>query len=377
LSLTIGGSIAVSAAVDLRSADGSITRLPLGPHGVRLPNDGPLTLDAIELDEPTGLQATNGHQNAENPAAATQASGTVTIRDVSADGRPIGIGSFTAVGAASSAVRGGGGGGGGEVRVRFADTGEPGIIRPPQPTDARPVPVLTDPATAGAAGHGGRIALAVDGLPVLARVVGWARRFPTVPPGSAGFVVADEGTLAAALDAQLPGQGRADELWMQTRDTRAVRGEAARTGLSATFNGAVEGRLRSAPVARASLGTLIAGGALYALLAVVGLLVVELGAGRDRTVERDLIEQGLGPSALRRELAVRSTFAAVCGVLAGLALAVLLTRLAVAAVAAAGSVNAPQPPLVTVVPWGQLVLWCVAAAVALTVIATAATRSVR
>jgi hypothetical protein len=373
LSLTIGGSIAVSAAVDLRSADGSITRVPLGPRGARLPDDGPLTLDAIELDEPTGLQATNGHQNAENAAAGTQASGTVTIRGVTADGRPIEIGSFTAVGAASSAADGGGGG----VRVRFVDTGEPGIIRPPQPTDTRPVPVLTDPATAGAAGRGGRLGLTVDGLPVLARVVGWARRFPTVPPGSAGFVVADEDTLAAALDAQLPGQGRADELWLQTGRPGAVRARAERGGLSATFRGAVERRLRSAPVSRALLGALIASGMIYGVLAAVGLLVALLGAGRDRAVERDLIEQGLGPSALRRELALRSTFAAVFGVLAGLALAVLLTRLAVAAVAAAGSVSTPQPPLVTVVPWGQLAVWCVAAAAALTVIAGAAARSAR
>jgi hypothetical protein len=372
VSLTIGGSIAVSAAVDVRSADGSIIRLPLGPHGARLPRAGPLTLDAIELDEPTGLQATNGHQNAENPAASTQASGTVTIGAVTADGRPIAIRSFVAaVGAASSALDDGGGG----IRVRFTDTGEPGIIRPPQPTDTRPVPVLADPTTAEAAGRAGQIALTVDGLPVLARVVGWARRFPTVAPGSAGFVIADESTLAAALDAQLPGQGRADELWLRTRDPRAVRAEATRLGLSASFRGAIERRLRSAPVARALLGALIAGSVVYGVLAAVGLLVALLGAGRDRAIERDLSEQGVGPRALRRELTVRSTFAVVCGVSAGLALAALLTRLAVAAVAAAGSVTTPMPPLVAVVPWGRLVLWCVAAAAVLCAIAGLAARA--
>ncbi len=363
----------MSAAVDVRSPDGLITRLPLGPHGTSLPDRGQLTLDAIELDEPTGLQATNGHQNAENPAASTQASGTVTIRKVTVDGRPIDISSFTAVGAARAASDDGGGG----VRVRFTDTGEPGIIRPPQPTDTRAVPVITDPATAGAAGRGGRIALTVDGLPVLGRVVGWARRFPTVPAGSAGFVVADEDSLTAALDAELPGQGRADELWLQTPHPGAVRAEAARLGLSATSRSAVERRLRSAPVARAQLGTLIAAGVIYGVLAAIGVVVALLGAGRDRAVERDLIEQGLGPRALRQELVLRSAFAAVCGVLAGLAIAVLLTRLAVAAVAAAGSVSAPQPPLVTVVPWRELVLWCVVAAAALAAVAAAAARSVR
>ncbi|HWE32907.1 MAG TPA: ABC transporter permease [Solirubrobacteraceae bacterium] len=366
LSATIGGSIAVSAAVDLRFADGSLTRLPLG---ARLPRGGPFELEAIELDEPTGLEATNGHQNAENPAASTQASGTVTVR-LTAGGHPIAVGSFAAVGAASSARRDGDG-----VRVRFADTGEPGIIRPPQPTDTRPVPVLTDPATAAATGRSGRLALTVDGLPVLARVVGTARRFPTVSPGSAGFVIADEATLAGALDAQLPGQGRADELWLQARDPGAVRAEAASAGLSATFRSAITRRLRSAPVARAVVGTLVAGGVVYGVLAIVGLMVAVLG--RDRAAERDLVEQGLGPRAMRRELMLRSTFAAVCGVLAGFVLAALLTRLAVAAVAAAGSVAAPQPPLVTVVPWEQLVLWSVAVVVALVAISAAAARSAR
>ena len=75
--------------------------------------------------------------------------------------------------------------------------------------------MLTDPQTAAAAGPDGRIALTVDGLPVVARVAGVLSRFPTLA-GQAGFVVADEATLAAALDAQLPGQGLPDELWIST-----------------------------------------------------------------------------------------------------------------------------------------------------------------
>jgi hypothetical protein len=44
----------------------------------------------------------------------------------------------------------------------------------------------------------------------------------------------------------------------------------------------------------------------------------------------------------------------VLGVLAGLGLALLLTRLAVASVRAAGAVADPRPPVVTVVPWTAL-----------------------
>lgn len=38
----------------------------------------------------------------------------------------------------------------------------------------------------------------------------------------------------------------------------------------------------------------------------------------------------------------------------------MLTRLAVAAVRAAGAVAVPDPPLVTVAPWGQLALIAIA-----------------
>jgi hypothetical protein len=57
-----------------------------------------------------------------------------------------------------------------------------------------------------------------------------------------------------------------------------------------------------------------------------------------------------------------------------LALAVTLTRLAVAAVRAAGALAAPQPPLVTVAPWGQLAIWGVVSVVALAAVATTASR---
>ena len=51
------------------------------------------------------------------------------------------------------------------------------------------------------------------------------------------------------------------------------------------------------------------------------------------------------------------------------------TRLAVAAVRAAGTVAVPRPPLVTVAPWGELALWALAAIAALLVAAWVATGS--
>jgi hypothetical protein len=393
LSLRIpAAAIAVTVTADLRAADGRITHVPLGEAlagarpqtlSVRLPRAvGPLELEALELTEPAGLQATNGHQDAESPAATTQASGSVELGPLMYGNRPsrpvaaeIGIGRWTAVGAAGPST-----GSGPELRIRFSDSGQPGIVRPRQPSDTRPVPVLVDPLTAAAAGRAGRLALTVDGLPIAARVVGLANRFPTVAAAAAGFVVADERTLAGALDAALPGQGRADELWFGGGDLSRLR-TALRGGafvqLSSAFRTDVERRLRGAPVARAVLATLIAAAAVSGALAIVGLLVALLGAGRDRSVERDLVEQGIGPRDLRRELALRVTIAAAAGVAAGLALAVVLTRLAVAAVRAAGTLATPRPPLVTVVPWGELLAWGVGSLAALVAAAALGAQTLR
>jgi len=236
----------------------------------------------------------------------------------------------------------------------------PGVLRPAQPTDTHPVPVLTDPQTASAAGPGGLIALTVDGLPVTVRVVGVLDRFPTLPSDAAGFLVADEPTLAAALDAQLPGQGRADELWIGTSHLerlRAALGSGALAQLDSSFRLDIYRQLRDAPVARGVLGTLIAATALSVLLAVVGLLAALLGGARDQRVESDLEEQGVGPRGLRAELRVRLALANVLGVAVGLGIAVLLTRLAVASVNAVGAVADPSPPVVTVVPWAALAAW--------------------
>ena len=190
--------------------------------------------------------------------------------------------------------------------------------------------------------------------------VGVLRRFPTLPSDSAGFLIADEATLEAALDAQLPGQGRADELWITTGHLarlRAALGSGALAQLDSSFRADLDHQLRDAPVARGVLGTLIAATALSVVLAVVGLLAALLGGARDERVASDLAEQGVGPRGLRAELRVRLALTSALGVVVGFGIAVLLTRLAVASVRAAGAVASPRPPVVTVIPWAALAAW--------------------
>jgi hypothetical protein len=385
LSLRVAApGLAVGLTADLRNSVGAITQVALGAarqHAValraRVPR-GSWELEAFELDEPAGLEATNGHQNAENAGAATQARTTLRIGPVVALGsarqtlQRIGLGEWRGIGAAAVADRAGG-----VAEVSFLESGLPGLLRPAQPSDVRPVQVLVDPHTASSAAAGGRLALTVDGLPVNAHVAGALRRFPTVPAGTAGFVIADQATLAGALDAQLPGQGRADELWISTAHPGSLRSALATeplARLNRSFRDDLEHDLRGTPIARGVLGTLIAATALAAALAVLGLLVTLLGAARDERVQNDLVVQGMGPRALRSELQLRLLLAGALGTVVGLAVAVLLTRLAVASVRAAGTVAAPQPPLVTVAPWGQLAAWGLLALAALAATSWVASR---
>jgi hypothetical protein len=378
-----GVGVAVSA--DLRAGDGAITRIALGvlgPHTrvlrAKLPA-GRWELQALELDEPTGLEVTNAHQSAESGAPVGQSATPVTLGALGALARSgrsllsVRLSGWRAVGAASSVRQAAA-----ATVVRFATTGAPGLIRTPQPSDRSPIPILVDPQTAASAGGERRLSLSIDGEPVAAKVVGTLRRFPTVSPGAGGFVIADEQALAGALDAQLPGQGRADELWLSSSSLTRVR-DTMRSGpfaqLGYTFRADVERQLRSAPIARGVLGTLIAAAILSAVLAVLGLLVSLLGAARDEGVERDLIVQGVGPRELRRELRLRMLLAAGLGVVTGLGVAALLTRLAVASVRSADTLAVPYPALVTVAPWLALLLWALLALGALAIAAWAATRS--
>jgi len=369
LSLRASPPGAVDVTADLRDSQGAIRQVAFATVGagaafLRAPvPPGRWELEALELDEPTGVAITNGHQNGENPAAATQSQTRIALGPLLAlpvhgqSLQSMPLGAWRGVGAAATTdpVRSGA-----VATVDFDMSGTPGVLRPTQPTDAHPVPVLADPQTAASAGPGGRIALTVDGLPVTARVVGVLNRFPTLPSDSAGFVIADEATLAAALDAQLPGQGRPDELWIGTghlAGLRAALGSGTLAQLDSSFRVDIDHQLRDAPVARGVLGTLIAATALSMVLAVVGLLAALLGGVRDERVESDLQEQGVGPRGLRAELRVRLALASLLGVVVGVGIAVLLTRLAVASVRAAGAVADPSPPVVTVIPWAALAAW--------------------
>ena len=77
--------LAVDVTADLRDPQGAIRQVAFGTAGagaafLRAPvPPGRWELEALELDEPTGVAITNGHQNGENPAAATQSQTRVAL----------------------------------------------------------------------------------------------------------------------------------------------------------------------------------------------------------------------------------------------------------------------------------------------------------
>jgi hypothetical protein len=377
---------ATDVDAELRSPDGSVDDVRLGEAvparrvlSAAIPT-GRWELEALELNLPSGVAATNAHQGGEGAAPPSTGSGPVNLGAPTAlDGRGrelavLRLDAWKGFGAAGGGRPAPGGG----LVVQFVQSGDSGVLRPAQPSDRRPLPVLVDPRTAAAAGPGGALPLSIDGLPVRAHVVGVLRRFPTLPSDAAGFIVADEAVLTATLDALQPGQGRPDELWISTAHLGRLREALAGVRfapLQSSFRADVERSLSGDPVARGVLGTLIAAAAVALALALAGLQAVVLGAARNARLEGDLAGLGVGPRGLRAELRFRLATAAVSGVAAGIAVAVLLTGLAVAGVGS--TLGTSRPSVIAVVPLGALALWIVVALGGLSLIGWLATSSPR
>ena len=131
--LTVGvdsPGVTLDVTAVLHGRSGTFRRLALGAAGARRATlrarvpVGDWELDGLELREGAGLEATNGHQNGENPAAATQFTATVRIGPVSVAGARIGhwrgVGAITAVEPRGPR----------RAVIRFATTSVTGLLRP-------------------------------------------------------------------------------------------------------------------------------------------------------------------------------------------------------------------------------------------------------
>jgi hypothetical protein len=245
---------------------------------------------------------------------------------------------------------------GGSAGLRYAlDGSTNGLLRPIQPSDGRPVPVIASPGMAALAGSRHLLDMTVLGVePLTVRVVGTARRFPTA---GGSFVVADEAGLTTALNANDPGSGTPLELWLAVPPSERAH-VAARlrrppfSALQTASRESIQSRLAAQPLARGLLDVLAMSALLAAVLGVAGLVLVcaaDLGDERDHLV--DLEAMGIGPAALRRHLLLRAAVLVVVGIGGGLVLAAVLERLVIDLVSLGAGTATATPPLRGVQDW--------------------------
>ena len=241
--------------------------------------------------------------------------------------------------------------GGATIRYAFPDTGLRLVFRPAQPTDGQLMPVVVSPDVArGVGGVGATTVLDFQDTHVDARIVGVASRLPSVPADSGAFVLADAAWLSTAIDANAPGEGTPNEVWISTPGGGSVAGQALHrppfSRLVVESRAAIERRLAGDPLAHATAIALGAAGLVALVLAVLGFWVGVASELHDEKSDFfDLEAQGLPPADMRRQLRMRGVILLVLGFAGGLALALLLSRLVVSLIRVSGTTGVPEPPL--------------------------------
>ncbi len=271
---------------------------------------------------------------------------------------------------------------GGMTAIRYVVT--PAVktrFRPRQPNDGRPIPVVVSPNLAASAGPGGILPVEIVDQQFVARVVGVARRFPTL---TGSFVVADESWLRGVLNGEVPGSGQVVEVWVDGgrdpgRVTQALTGPPFSKLALETYSGTAAD-LRADPLGHGTLLTLAAAALVALGLALGGLLLAVISDLRDERGElHELEAQGASPADLRRLLRLRAAVVATVGIVGGLATGAVLSTLVVGVVRLTAGAATPVPPLRLDIDWmlfaAALAVFAVAAAALVGLITWAAFRS--
>jgi hypothetical protein len=247
------------------------------------------------------------------------------------------------------------------------------VLRPHEPLDGVPVPVVVSPAIARAAGPGGIVPLHVGDRTIDAQVVAVARSFPSV---DGGLVVADLFTWMLAANTVEPGTTTWSELWLDAPPNAAARlAQRPFSLLDVSSQRGTEAELRGDPLARGALALLLVTGIVALALAAVGLLLTVVGDLRDESGELfDLEAQGATPRDLRRHLLLRAAIVAALGLAGGLVAGAIVSALVVAVVTVTAGAGVALPPLELVYDRRLIVVALVALAVGSALAALAATR---
>ena len=247
---------------------------------------------------------------------------------------------------------------------RAADT----VLRPREPLEGAPVPIVVSPAIARAVGSSGLVPLHVEEQTIQAQIVGVARYFPSV---DGDFVVADLPTWLTAANTASPGTTTASEVWLDASTPPNV------PTLDVVSQRATEAELRGDPLARGSLALLLVAAAVGLVLAVVGVLLSVIGDRRDESGELfDLSAQGATPADLRRHVVLRALAVAGVGLAGGLAAGAIVSALVVSVVTVTAGAGTPLPPLALLFDWKLVGLALAVVALGSTFAAIAGTRGV-
>jgi hypothetical protein len=192
----------------------------------------------------------------------------------------------------------------------------------------------------------GVVGVQLRGLDLKLRVVGTARRFPSMVDRPSRFVVVDYDTLFAALNADRPGLAPPNEAWLFTPSP-------PRAPIDRVVGAArLEARSLGDPLAAGTREVLGVAAWLAAVLGVASLLIATRSA---LTSERALLAEyetlGVPPRTLARSTQLSLVLLAALGIAAGAVGALLALRLVGAFVAVTATASRPLLPIQTVVAW--------------------------
>jgi hypothetical protein len=207
------------------------------------------------------------------------------------------------------------------------------------------LPVLASGPVAASAVDG-IVGVQVRGLDVKLRVVGSARRFPSMVDRPSRFVVVDYDTLFAALNADRPGLAPPNEAWI-------FNGSPPSAPVDRVLGAArLQARSLDDPLAAGTREVLGVAAWLAAALGVASLLIAARSA---LTSERGLLAEyealGVPPRTLARSIQLSLVLLAALGVAAGVLGALLALRLVGALVAVTATATRPLLPIHTAVAW--------------------------
>ncbi|HEY4413654.1 MAG TPA: hypothetical protein VGN06_11700, partial [Gaiellaceae bacterium] len=240
------------------------------------------------------------------------------------------------------------------------------IVRPAEPLEGSPVPVIVSPDLARV---GSLLPLHVEDETIEGQVVGVANHFPSI---DGDLVVADLPTWLTTANTIEPGTATASEIWLDASTPPRF------PSLAIESQRATEASLRGDPLARGSLALLLVASIVGLVLAAVGILLGVVGDRRDESGDLfDLSAQGVTPAELRRHLLLRAQTVAAVGIAGGVAAGAVVSALVVAVVAVTAGAGTPLPPLALAFDWPLVAIALACLAAGSTAAAGAAVRRLR